>query len=948
MSIGTFGSFTQARLAIYAAQTGLTVTGNNISNINTPGYTRQRLDQTSLYTAGSDRYYAQGDVRVGQGVLVNSISQIRSPYLDIRFRKENASLGYMDGKLEGLDSIAAILDEVGKGESSKDEEGFGILGLELDKIRDALEQLTKQIGHDEYDNSVRKSAEALCIKLNSYANRLQEVYDETVTQLHQDVDEINGILTNIRNLNEEIRKCDIHGDPALELRDERNLQIDQLSGLIGIQVDYSMEEFSYGVEIEKLTIRLGNANPDGGVETDSSILVDGLYAGQLILEQVPQTRKPDPDDPTTMPYLDEDGNPVMTAEEAGFQLAMNPGRDPDQPSSATNPWYVDENGQGTELKENAKILKELNPDRNPDEANGPDNPWYLDADGNPTEDETKAANAKVPNPDYKPYLNSKGVPTADVEEARMVDSPNYNITVSELRNKVGTLHYVTTKSPEVKLTDAAEIQKAIDAIKAGGTITEKNTPTTSDVTITTYRSAAIGNPDWARYKPYLNDKGEAVGDIKDAEIVDGKPRPNPAHYPYVSADGQTYSMKPGDGFIENTAYQARYLKEGGGSTNSTAEAQKEYFMEIYVRTASKPVELDDNDLNGRIQAHRELLTEAGEFIDKDVVTKDSTQTGPYRNADENASSKRGIVYYQKSLDLLANQFANAFNEANQGFRYDPDGYYITTGVNDQGKEVSVPVGIEYQDGAETKTYYLNKNDSKSDVPAAVWQALEAKTGLECKENVATGKDNSKEIINAYLSGQVYDDKGKPTIPEGELKHRGIFDGGVLFSNHNAGDDPTGITASNISISHTWSNTTNLLVNSFECPVNELEPASGANGNILHMVYLMNQKMDYVPNVLPDTGGATDEVMFTGDFYEMFNKIGSTLGEDQKLTSTMGDTHYQNALAIDTNRDSVSSVDFNDEAMNLMMYAKSYNAACRLMTTIDSVLDKLVNNTGVTT
>lgn len=45
MSIGTFGSFTQARLAIYAAQTGITVTGNNISNINTPGYTRQRLDQ---------------------------------------------------------------------------------------------------------------------------------------------------------------------------------------------------------------------------------------------------------------------------------------------------------------------------------------------------------------------------------------------------------------------------------------------------------------------------------------------------------------------------------------------------------------------------------------------------------------------------------------------------------------------------------------------------------------------------------------------------------------------------------------------------------------------------------------------------------------------------------------------------------------------------------------
>ena len=48
-SIGTFGSYTQARLAIYASQAGLSVTGNNIANINTYGYTRQRLEQSSFY-----------------------------------------------------------------------------------------------------------------------------------------------------------------------------------------------------------------------------------------------------------------------------------------------------------------------------------------------------------------------------------------------------------------------------------------------------------------------------------------------------------------------------------------------------------------------------------------------------------------------------------------------------------------------------------------------------------------------------------------------------------------------------------------------------------------------------------------------------------------------------------------------------------------------------------
>ena len=55
-NISTFGTFGTARLGIYASQKALEVVGNNISNINTPGYTRQKLDQVSLYNKGSDRY----------------------------------------------------------------------------------------------------------------------------------------------------------------------------------------------------------------------------------------------------------------------------------------------------------------------------------------------------------------------------------------------------------------------------------------------------------------------------------------------------------------------------------------------------------------------------------------------------------------------------------------------------------------------------------------------------------------------------------------------------------------------------------------------------------------------------------------------------------------------------------------------------------------------------
>lgn len=52
------------------------------SNLNTNGYTRQRLDQVSLISGGSDRYHSQYNVRVGQGVLVNGVSQLRDPGLD--------------------------------------------------------------------------------------------------------------------------------------------------------------------------------------------------------------------------------------------------------------------------------------------------------------------------------------------------------------------------------------------------------------------------------------------------------------------------------------------------------------------------------------------------------------------------------------------------------------------------------------------------------------------------------------------------------------------------------------------------------------------------------------------------------------------------------------------------------------------------------------------------
>ena len=161
----TFGTITTVRLGIYAAQKGLDVTGNNITNINTNGYTRQRLDQISLVTSASDKYGSQYKARVGQGPVLTGITQLRDPGMDISYRKANSDVGSADQMLAGLEDLAGILDEVGKGDGEQDD---GVILNQLNDLRDLINQALTN-GIEDYEGSIRASANALCTQFHQYA-----------------------------------------------------------------------------------------------------------------------------------------------------------------------------------------------------------------------------------------------------------------------------------------------------------------------------------------------------------------------------------------------------------------------------------------------------------------------------------------------------------------------------------------------------------------------------------------------------------------------------------------------------------------------------------------------------------------------------------------------------------------------------------------------------------
>ena len=122
--------------------------------------------------------------------------------------------------------------------------------------------------------------------------------------------------------------------------------------------------------------------------------------------------------------------------------------------------------------------------------------------------------------------------------------------------------------------------------------------------------------------------------------------------------------------------------------------------------------------------------------------------------------------------------------------------------------------------------------------------------------------------------------------------------------------------------------------------------SGDFSNIEHIIVLMDGKQEYKPNEIET--GAVDGTTpyFKGSFQEFLTSLQGTLAKDIKSTTTLLDNYSAAATELDTSRDSVSGVDLNDEAVNMMQYQKSYSAACRMMTTLDEALDKLINGTGV--
>ena len=909
MSIGTFDSFTAARMGIYSAQHGLRVTGNNISNINTDRYTRQRADQVSFKTGASDRYASWLDNHVGNGSLVTGISQIRDPFLDIRYRTTATDTYYYDSKLSSLQDIASILDEVGRGNNDGD-------GMIYAQLQDVLKQLRAFSANPTSGNDglVRESANSLASLFRHYAGKLDELYENEKTYFNNSITQVNDILTNIRDLNESIREAEIHGDLALEMRDERNRQIDELAKYTSIRVEYSYEDVGAGIQVEKLTIKMDNSNPDKTVHTDESVLVDGLYATQLSvpdkrprLNEYDGTNPPESDYLKGYKYLRET---TMTQEELDKFIAEY-GHAPiweRQDENGNNLYLIGTNDSSTvgivadEDNDNFTVQLGQLLDKNGNAWEGSTTTW------------TELQGTPVPKYRYGFKVSGSGLSVGDTFGVGQAGGGEITFTVVENTKK-------PLEAGEIYLADvqnSARFAKFIaEQLQASGRYTDYEITSKGGQIIFT---ATTPNKDEAPDFKVVPDGSPLI----TAEPVDPPLGPEVTYDPPADIDPADYPIVTTDEY--GTTTTVKYTEVNGRYYLVTIETKHTY-----------EIALDDNDLHGILQAQREMLTEEGEFASKKDVA-----------IDENACIKRGIPYYINSLDLLAQKFAEAYNELNTGYKVDQDGNYLT--------EDNMYLRL----GANNEPVNKNKPLTKEQVQALVdlgddYKKLLDNDSLTADQLQELNDNGSITLADGTIV--VLDDEGNAAVADLDawLKDKEVSGavpmGGPLFSNRNDGNDTTGINAHNIDISAGWSNGDWGIIPKFEVllfaeGVEDTEHTT-QNVNADHMVSLLQDKaLTYDPRDLHGFEDAIGPKMFEGTFNDMLSNMMGVQAEDARITNVRLITNSISLTDLDYSREGVSGVDLNDEAMNMVTYQKAMNAAMRLMTAIDEALDRLINNTGI--
>ncbi len=215
-----FGLMNIAQSSLYTQQQAIDVTGNNIANVNTPGYTRQRLNIVQ------SRPYLSGNQLLGTGVTSEKgIQRFYDQFLSGQLNSQNEGLGRWEAQQESLQKIELMFDEVS---------GFGLSNA-MSQYWNAWQDVANQPAGVVERTSLVAAGQYMTDTFNHISESLGKLREEIDLHVDGIVDDINTMAKQIADLNQKITLQEIDGHNANTLRDEREQLVFQLAKVIDVQ-----------------------------------------------------------------------------------------------------------------------------------------------------------------------------------------------------------------------------------------------------------------------------------------------------------------------------------------------------------------------------------------------------------------------------------------------------------------------------------------------------------------------------------------------------------------------------------------------------------------------------------------------------------------------------------------------------------------------------------------
>ncbi len=310
----TFTGLTIASTALRNFQRALDTTGHNISNVNTPGYSRQRVNfsestATTFYSGG-------GQLTLGTGSSITSLERIRDQFLDVRMRGTTSDQGRLGTLNNSLGQVQSVFTDVnGKG-----------INDALSSFFTSWTNLAANPGQAASRLQVQAAGQTLTNQIRGTYGQLQTLQQQQTDAVHGTITDIQMLANKIADLNQQVRLSSSEGGSPNDLLDQRDQALLDLSKLTNVSANV-FQDGTMVVNVSGFNLvdaQGANQFPTSSYDAASMTVSDGTHSYTIKGGQLAGLMQSQTSTSNYMAKLDNLANTLKTQINALHEGGINP------------------------------------------------------------------------------------------------------------------------------------------------------------------------------------------------------------------------------------------------------------------------------------------------------------------------------------------------------------------------------------------------------------------------------------------------------------------------------------------------------------------------------------------------------------------------------------------------------------------------------------------------